>query len=198
MDPSPISYDGLDFKDEDWTKCYPDAEEYIEENSSEPKVDTVPLTVFKDASHATCLDTRRSVTGILILLGNGPFFYFSKRQNTLENSTYDSELVAMRYFIKNLLRLLYKLRMMEMDVEKCSILLGGNNSMIVNTQLSSSSIKKKHNAVAFHKAREAVAAGYVRTGHIDGTENPSDVLTKAVSPTEFYRPTGPILYNNAV
>jgi len=64
--------------------------------------------------------------------------------------------------------------------------------VIVNSQLPSSSIKKKHNSVTFHKAREAVAAGYVRTGHIDGAENPSDVLTKAVSPTEFYRLTGPI------
>jgi len=32
-----------------------------------------------------------------------------------------------------------------MDVEKCPTLLGGNNSVIVNTQLPSSSIKKKHN-----------------------------------------------------
>jgi len=71
LNPSPISYEGIDFKDEDWTECYPDAEEYTDENSPVPKVDTVPLTAFKDASHVTCLDTRRSVTGILILLVNG-------------------------------------------------------------------------------------------------------------------------------
>ena len=74
LDPSPISYEGIDFKDEDWTECYPDADEYIDDNAPEPKVDTVPITVFKDASHATCLDTRRSVTGILILLGNALSF----------------------------------------------------------------------------------------------------------------------------
>ena len=195
MDPSPICYEQIDFKEEDWTECYPYAEEYVDKNAQEPKVDTVPVTVFKDASHLTCLDNRRSVTGILILLGNAPIFFYSKRQNTVESSTYGSELVAMRIAIENLLGLRYKLRMMGMNVEKCSTLLGDNNSVIVNTQLPSSSIKKKHNSVAFHKAREAVAAGYVRTGHIDGTENPSDVLTKAVSPTEFYRLTGPILFN---
>jgi len=117
------------------------------------KVDTVPLTVFKDASHATCLDTRRIVTGILILLGDAPIFFYSKRQNTVESSTYGSELVAMRVAVENLLGLRYKLRMMGMDVEKCSTLLGGNSSVIVNTQLPSSSIKKKHNSVTFHKAR---------------------------------------------
>ncbi len=148
--------------------------------------------MFKDASHATCLDTRRSVTGILIFLENATIFIYSKRQNTVESSTYGSELVAMRIAIENLLGIRYKLRMMGMDVEKWSTLFGDNNFVIVNTQLPSSSIKKKHNSVAFHKAREAVAAGYVRTGHIKSTENPSDLLTKAVSPTEFYRLRVPI------
>ena len=138
-------------KDEDWTECYPDAEEYIDKKSPKPKVDTVPLTVFKDASHAACLDTRRSVTWKLILLGNAPIFFHSKRLNTVKSSTYGSELVAMRIAIENLLGLRYKLRMMGMDMEKCSALLRDNNSMIANTQLPLSSIKKKHNSIAFHK-----------------------------------------------
>jgi len=95
------------------------------------------------ASHATCLDTRRSVTGILILLRNAPIFFYSKRQNTVESPTYGSELVAMNIAIENLLGLRYKLRMRGMHMEKCSTLLGDNNSMIVNT----------HNSVAFHGCR---------------------------------------------
>ncbi len=54
LDLSPISYEGTDFKEEDWTECYRDTEEYFDENAPEPKVDTVPITVFKDASYATC------------------------------------------------------------------------------------------------------------------------------------------------
>ncbi len=101
----------------------------------------------------------------------------------------------MRIPIENLLGLRYKLSMTGMNVEKCSTLLGHNNSVNVNTQLPASSIKKKHNSVAFHKAREAVAVGYVRPGHIDSTENSSNVLTKAMSPTAFYRLTVPTLFN---
>ena len=41
-----MSYEGIDFKDEDWTECYPDAEEYIDENAPEPKIDTVPIAVL--------------------------------------------------------------------------------------------------------------------------------------------------------
>ena len=84
---------------------------------------------------------------------------------------------------------------MGVKVETTSTLLGDNNSVIMNTQLPSSSLKKKHNSVAFHKAREAVAARIVRTGHIDGTENPSDTLTKSLGPSEIYKLTGPLLFN---
>ena len=39
LDPEPISYDGIEFGDEDWTKCYPDTEAYIDtESTTEPKV----------------------------------------------------------------------------------------------------------------------------------------------------------------
>ena len=69
FDPTSPSYEGIDFKAEDWTECYPDAEEYVDDNLPMPKLQGLPITVFKDASHATCLDTRRSVTGILIMLG---------------------------------------------------------------------------------------------------------------------------------
>ena len=39
-------------------------------------------------------------------------------------------------------------------------------------------IKKKHNAIAYHRTREAVAAGIVRIAWEDGRFNLADVLTK--------------------
>jgi len=44
----PLSYEGIDFKDDDWIECYPDAKEYIDNNAPAPKVVTVPFTVFND------------------------------------------------------------------------------------------------------------------------------------------------------
>ena len=97
--------------------------------------------------------------------------------------------------IEHLRGLRFKLRAMGMHVERCSTLLGDNNAVIINTQLPSSSLKKKHKSVAFHKAREAVAAGFVRTGHIPSKSNPTDVMTKALGPMDVYNLTGPIQYN---
>ena len=101
----------------------------------------------------------------------------------------------MRIVIEHLLVIRYKLWMLGMEVEKCSTLLGDNNSVIINTQFSSSKLKKNHNFLAFHKAREAVASGFVRTGHIAGNQNAWNILTKYLIPIDLYNITGSILYN---
>ena len=104
----------------------------------------------------------------------------------MESATYGSELVAMRIGIEALMDICYKLRMMGLPVEETSTLLCDNNSVITNTQLPSSNLKKKHNSVAFHRCREAVAAGFVRTAHIRSEQNPSDILTKPKGPSDHY------------
>ena len=71
----------------------------------EPLGKLVKITVFCDASHADCLVTRRSTTGILIFVNGTPIRWYSKRQNTVESSTYGSEFVAMRIATEMLLAL---------------------------------------------------------------------------------------------
>jgi hypothetical protein len=43
-----------------------------------------------------------------------------------------------------------------------------------------STLKKKHNAIAYHRVREAQAAKIVSIAHIEGTKNPADILTKSL------------------
>ena len=96
--------------------------------------------------------------------------------------------------IEHLLVIRYKLRMLGMEVEKCSTLLEDNNSVIINTQLSSSKLKKNHNFLAFHKAREAVAAGFLQTGHIDSNQNVCGILMNSLSFVDLYNLTGYIFH----
>jgi hypothetical protein len=75
---------------------YPDASEEIPKDLLPEKVPRVRMTVYVDEDHAHDLVTRRSITGILVILNNIPIRWISKRQKTLETSTYGSELVASR------------------------------------------------------------------------------------------------------
>jgi hypothetical protein len=77
--------------------------------------------------------------------------------------------------------------MLGIAFDEMSTVLSDNQSIIVNTQLPTSNLKKKHNAVAYHKCREAVAAGIIRTGHINGVCNISDILTKSLGPADYYK-----------
>ena len=56
-----------------------------------------------------------------------------------------------------------------------------NNSVVLNTSQVESKLNKKHNALAYHAVRWAVAAGIIRVGQIDGKENYADAYTKVLS-----------------
>ena len=47
------------------------------------------------------------------------------------------------------------------------LMLGDNASMVLNTKLHGSALKKKHYVVAYNRVREAVAARIIRFCHID-------------------------------
>jgi hypothetical protein len=64
-------------------------------------------------------------------------------------------------------------------------MLGDNMSVVLNTSITSSVLKEKHNAIAYHRVREAIAAGIMRFAYIKIEENVSDVLTKPSSNEKF-------------
>jgi hypothetical protein len=197
FDPSPPNYEGISFLQNDWIDLYPDAQEAIPDNAPPPHGPwPLSLTIYVDASHADCQMTRRSVTGYLIVLGKTPIRWYSKRQNTVESATYGSELVALRIASEAAIDIRYKLRMMGISFEKTTTILCDNQSVVINTQLPSSSLKKKHNSVAFHKCRECVAAGIIRIGHINTENNFSDILTKPKGPAEHYSLTREPLFGH--
>ena len=63
-----------------------------------------------------------------------------------------------------------------------------------NTMRPESTLKKKHNAIAYHRMREAQAAGVVRIAHEDGETNLADVLTKSLPGPRLHELISYILY----
>jgi hypothetical protein len=84
----------------DWRTYYPDAAEAIPTNAPERRGNPIDMTCYVDADHAGCRVTRRSHTGILIFMQKAPIIWYSKRQNTVEASTFGSEFIAMKTAIE--------------------------------------------------------------------------------------------------
>ena len=75
------------------------------------------ITIFVDADHARDKVTCRSVSGILVLVNNTVVVTFSKRQTTVESSTYGSELVAARLARDQAVELIYTLQMIGVPID---------------------------------------------------------------------------------
>jgi hypothetical protein len=60
-------------------------------------------------------------------------------------------------------------------------MLGDNMSVVLNISVPLSVLKKKHNTIAYHQVREAIAAKMIRFACMKSVENVSDILTKPLS-----------------
>ena len=71
-----------------------------------------------------------------------------------------------------------------------------NKSVVINTTIPSSALKKKHNTIAYHRVREAIAARLIRFCHIDSKINVADVLTKPLDNQSFHHLIRPFLFRS--
>jgi hypothetical protein len=164
----------------DWKEFYGDVEEELPPNMPKPRGNPVIISSFVDANHAGNVVTRRSHTGIIILVQNAPIMWFSKKQNTVEAATFGSEFVALRICKEMIVALRYKLRMFGIPIEGPANVFCDNRGVVKNASIPESTLLKKHNSINYHAVREAAAAGILRVGKEDGETNLADLLTKVV------------------
>jgi hypothetical protein len=138
----------------------------------------VIIFCFCDADHAGNKVTCRSHTGILIFVNRAPILRFSKRQNTVETSTFGSEFIAARIAVELIEGLLYKLCMFGIPIDGPTNVYIDNESVILNSTHPESALKKKHKAIAYHQVREAVACETIHIAFEPSETNLADILTK--------------------
>ena len=161
-------------------ELYPDAMQQIPPDMPEPLGASVYITCFVDADHAGNKVTRRSHSGILIYVNSAPIIWYSKRQNTVESSTFGSEIVALRQATDMIEALLYKLRMFGVPIEYEARVLCDNESVVKSGTNPEARLSKKHNSIAFHRIRECVASKMILIYHEKGESNLADILTKVL------------------
>jgi hypothetical protein len=104
--------------------------------------------------------------------------WYSKAQASVESSTFGSEFIAMHQVTDMIEGLRYKLRMFGVPLEGPANVLSVNQAVILNSTVPSSTLRCKHNAICYHRVREAVAAGNIRIAKVDTKQNLADMFTK--------------------
>ncbi|GAB4821233.1 hypothetical protein N2152v2_008279 [Parachlorella kessleri] len=120
------------------------------------------LESYCDADYAGDLDTRRSTTGYVFLLGGGAISWSSRLQPTVAVSTTEAEYMAAAYAIK----------------EDSITIFADNQSAIKLLKNPVFSMRSKHIDVMYHFARERVIRKDITFKYVSTDKMVADALTK--------------------
>jgi hypothetical protein len=180
-DPSDPNVDESTFELKDWTSSefgHLQGKEVLPPNMPQPRGHGFVMRAKVDADHASDTVTRRSRTGFIVYLNCAPVYWSSKKQTSCESSTFGSEFCAMKQCCEYLRGLRYKLRMMGIPCEGPAYVQGDNQSVLANTSMPDSILKKKSQSIAYHFVREGAARDEWRTTYVSTHDNEADLLTK--------------------
>jgi hypothetical protein len=163
----------------DWSSSvYGDVMEIIPTDILEPKGKYVTLSHYVDATLYHDMVTGRSVTAILHFLNQTLMNWYSKKQATVKTATFGSEFIAARTTIDQIIGLRTTLRYLGVPIRGKSYVFRDNKTIINASSTPHAKLHKRHNALSFHRVREAVASKYVTIFHLPGEYNPADILSK--------------------
>jgi hypothetical protein len=72
------------------------------------------------------------------------------------------------------------LRMMGVTLSGHTFVYGDNMSVVHNTHMPESVLKKKSNSICYHAVRESAAMGDSIIGHVPSVDKPADICPKVV------------------
>ena len=174
--------------------CYRGAEEAKPHDAPKALGKAVLTSSYVDANLYHDIISGRSVTGIIHFFNKTPIDLYSKLQNTVETATYGSEFVAARTCTEQIIDLRNTLRYLGVPLVGKSMMFGDNESVVNSSSIPHSKLHKRHNALSYHRTREAIAAGFLRFDFIRSETNPADILSKHWDNASIWPQLRPILF----
>ena len=166
-------------QDFDWTySVYGTVHEILPDDIPDPLGEAVTTTTTMDANLNHCLATGKPLTGRLHFVNKTPVDWYSNIQATVETATYGSEFVAAKTAAEQIMDIRQTLRYLGAPIATKSFLLGDNRSVVTSATVLHSTLTKRHNILAFHRVREAIAAKLMAFYWIQSAYNLSDMLSK--------------------
>jgi hypothetical protein len=86
------------------------------------------------------------------------------------------------------------LRYLGVPIKTKSYMFGDNKSVVTSSTIPHSGLNKRHNALSYHRVREAIASKVMSFIHIGGTTNPADILSKHGAWASMWPLLKPILF----
>ena len=175
-----VEYQQLPLK-KDFGNQYHYFQEDIDPRFPPPLQPELDINIFCDSDHGHDKVTGRSISGILSFVGSTPTTWHSKRQSSVQTSTFGAEFVALKKAVEEAVTLRYHLRSMGVKVSKATPIFVDNNSVVINASDPGSTLNKKGVALAYHFVREHAANDVVEIRKISTEDNFVDPFTKSLN-----------------
>jgi hypothetical protein len=160
--------------------------EELDPKFPEPLLEELDISLFCDADHAHDKVTGRSITGILGMVGSTPVIWSSKRQASVQTSTFGAEFTALKKAVEDVVMLRYHLRSMGVKISKATPVYVDNLGVVLNASNPASTLNKKHIALAYHFVREHVANNVIEIRKIASEDNYADPFTKGLTSGAYH------------
>ena len=146
---------------------------------------SLQVNAFCDADYNSCPTTRRSLTGYMVMLGDSPVTWKTKKQSRVSLSSAEAEYRAMAMTCKELLWLKEVLQFLGVKHSQPMRLYCDSQAALHIAANSVFHERTKHIESDCHFIRDEIVSGNIATAYINTHEQPADIFTKALGRDQF-------------
>jgi Reverse transcriptase (RNA-dependent DNA polymerase) len=141
--------------------------------------DDPPATAFADANHGTGVDDKKSISGVVVQVLNGPVSWASRVQPVTSTSTTESEFRALSETSREVLWIAKIIKLFGMP-SRPFLIQGDSTGAIGAIRNYQYTRHTKHIEIHHDFMKDRYENGDLAFKHIDGKSNPADIFTKAL------------------
>lgn len=144
------------------------------------------VTAYVDSDWGGDVQDRRSCSGFVVKLANGPISWGTRKQKSVALSTMEAEYVALSELTKEVIYIRRLIHHMKLDslVQGPTSVSCDNQSAIALCNNSVYHSRSKHIDIRYHFSREALENGDINVKYLSTDKMVADVFTKALAKTK--------------